>query len=189
MWEFLRVVIGPYLLFHFFILPLPFYMLGQYVFGAGSTMYFNAVRTLLLGDVFSNIHSFIVVVTNHAGDDLYRFSSGCKPYSGSFFLRQVIASVNFRTGSDLNDFCHGFLNYQIEHHLWPNLSMRSYQKAAPLVKEICKKHHVPYIQENVSIRVWKTIQIMVGSANMRQFPAKYEAKFLEIDMKADTIKN
>merc|ERR1719509_644931 len=39
-WEFLRVVIGPYFLFHFFILPFPFYLLGQYYFGVGSTMYF-----------------------------------------------------------------------------------------------------------------------------------------------------
>ena len=59
-------------------------------------------------------------------------------------LSQVITSVNFRTGNgeggkvhgfraDLNDFFHGWLNFQIEHHLWPQLSMLSYQKAAPEV--------------------------------------------------------
>ena len=59
-------------------------------------------------------------------------------------LSQVITSVNFRTGNgeggkvhgfraDLNDFLHGWLNFQIEHHLWPQLSMLSYQKAAPEV--------------------------------------------------------
>ena len=36
--------------------------------------------------------------------------------------------------ADCNDFFHGWLNFQIEHHLWPQLSMLSYQKAAPEVR-------------------------------------------------------
>jgi len=59
--------------------------------------------------------------------------------------------------------------------------MRSYQKAAPLVKEICEKHNVPYVQENVLIRLKKTVDIMCGSTSMKTFPAYYEAKFLELD--------
>merc|ERR1719461_1584959 len=182
LWEFIRVVIGPYLLIHFFVLPIPFYFLGEYVYdGDGYQMYKNCLTNLVGAELLANVHAFVVIVTNHAGDDLYRFTTSCKPYSGSFFLRQVIASVNFRTGSDINDFFHGYLNYQIEHHLWPNLSMRSYQKAAPLVKEICKKHNVPYLQQNVFTRVRKTIDIMVGTNSMRKFPIEYEMKFLEID--------
>lgn len=179
-WEFIRVVIGPFFLFHFVILPLPYYFLGQYL-EQGNTMYWNAVSNLLVADLLTNLHSFVIVVTNHAGDDMYRFNSRCRPFSGSFYLRQILASVNFWTGSDINDFLHGFLNYQIEHHLWPNLSMRSYQKAAPLVRDICKRHNVPYIQENVFLRVWKTVQIMVGTTSMKRFPARYEGKFLELD--------
>ena len=52
--------------------------------------------------------------------------------------------------------------------------MRSYQKAQPLVKAICDKHNVPYIQENVLIRLKKTVDIMVGVSDMRQFPAQYD---------------
>ena len=48
-------------------------------------------------------------------------------------MRAVTSSANFRTGGDLNDFMHGWLNYQVEHHAWPQLSMLSYQKAAPQV--------------------------------------------------------
>merc|ERR1712070_283632 len=40
-----------------------------------------------------------------------------QPKSGSYYMRQVTSSVNFRTGGDLNDFMHGWLNYQIEHTL------------------------------------------------------------------------
>ena len=119
-------------------------------------------------------------MTNHTGYDLYRFDQACEPRSATFYMRQVISSSNFTTGTegtlwgDINDFTHGWLNYQVEHHLWPDLSMLSYQRAAPLVKAICKKHNVPYIQESVWIRLKKTVDIMVGKTSMRKFPNKYE---------------
>jgi fatty acid desaturase len=185
--EFFSVVIGPYLLIHFFLFPLPLLAIGEYV-GSGHDMYISAVKNLFLAELLTNFHAFVAIVTNHAGDDLYRFRDGCRPYSGSFYLRQVLASVDFWTGSDLNDFMHGFLNYQIEHHLWPNLSMLSYQKSQPHVKALCQKHGVPYIQENVFKRTKKTIDIMVGSSSMRWFPADYEKKFLERDAVIEAAK-
>ena len=186
-WEFFSVVIGPYLLIHFFLFPLPLLAIGEYV-GTGHDMYISAVKNLFLAELLTNFHAFVAIVTNHAGDDLYRFRDGCRPYSGSFYLRQVLASVDFWTGSDLNDFMHGYLNYQIEHHLWPNLSMLSYQKCQPLVRALCQKHNVPYIQENVFKRTKKTIDIMVGSSSMRWFPADYEKKFLERDAVVEAAK-
>ena len=144
-------------------------------------MYISAVKNLFYAELLTNLHGFVAIVTNHAGDDMYRFREGCRPYSGSFYLRQVLASVDFWTGSDINDFMHGYLNYQIEHHMWPSLSMLSYKKSQPLVKALCKKHNVPYVQENVFKRTKKTIDIMTGSSSMRWFPEEYEKKFLERD--------
>lgn len=177
--EFFSIVLGPYFLIHFIITPLPLLALEHYLGVEG--LYKNAVTNLALAEVMTNIHGFIAVVTNHAGDDMYRFRDGCRPFSGSFYLRQVLASVDFAMGTDLVDFMHGWLNYQIEHHLWPNLSMLSYQKSAPMVREVCAKHGVPYIKENVFIRLKKTVDIMVGNSSMKWFPATYEKKFLEQD--------
>ena len=185
--EFLSIVVGPYFLIHFFITPLPLLALEHYLGMQG--LYKNALINLALADILTNIHGFIAVVTNHAGDDMYRFRDGCRPFSGSFYLRQVLASVDFSMGTDLVDFSHGFLNYQIEHHLWPSLSMLSYQKSAPLVREICEKHGVPYIKENVFIRLKKTIDIMVGNTSMKWFPEKYEKMFLDQDALAEAQKN
>ena len=92
------------------------------------------MANLALADAATNVHAFITIATNHAGNDLYQFGSSCAPNSGTFFLRQVVSSANFRTGGDLNDFMHGWLNYQVEHHLWPQLSALSYQKSQPEVK-------------------------------------------------------
>lgn len=184
--EFIMVVVGPYFLLHFFVMPLPLLFIGQYV--GNEDMYWNAIKNLFLADVFSNLHGFVAVVTNHAGDDMYRFRDGCRPFSGSFYLRQVLASVDFDYGSDIVDFLHGFLNYQIEHHMWPSLSMLSYQKAAPEVRKICEKHNVPYIKENVFWRVKKTVDIMVGTSSMKWFPETYEKKYLETDAIIETMK-
>jgi len=179
-WEFFSVVVGPYLLIHFFLFPAPLLIVGEYL-GTGHDMYISAVKNLFLAELLTNFHGFVAVVTNHAGDDMYRFRDGCRPYSGSFYLRQVLASVDFWTGSDINDFMHGYLNYQIEHHMWPSLSMLSYKKSQPLVKALCAKHGVPYVQENVFWRVKKTVDIMTGVSSMRWFPEDYEKKFLERD--------
>ena len=65
---------------------------------------------------------------------------------------------------------------QVEHHLWPQLSMLSYQRAQPLVAEICKKHQVPYIKHNVFWRLHKLAEIMVGTKSMRKYPVKFEHK-------------
>jgi len=189
-WEFFSVVAGPYLLIHFFLTPLPWFAIGEYLPGfTGADMYKTAFWNLVLADVMSNVHSFICIVTNHAGDDMYRFRDPCRPYSGSFFLRQILASANYNMGYDLNDIMHGFLNYQVEHHLWPNLSMRSYQKAAPMVQEICKRYGVPYTKHNVFWRLKKTADIMVGNANMRWFPKEFEEHFLLADTKMSARKD
>jgi len=178
---FMIKVLGPYLVARFVVLPTA---LGLCL---GSQAFINAAVSLVLADLLTNAHSFLVIVTNHAGDDHYRFERHCKPLSATFYLRQVISSVNFATGSDyqsqnlgdLNDFMHGWLNYQIEHHLWPNLSMLSYQKAQPLVKALCKQHGIPYMQHSVWWRLHKTIEIMTGATSMRKFPVAYES---EVDL-------
>jgi len=181
-YEFISVVVGPYFLIHFLLTPLPFLLLGEHLSGyTGRTMYMNAVKNLFIADLLTNFHGFLTVVTNHAGDDMYRFRNGCRPFSGSFYLRQVLASVDYAMGNDLVDFMHGWLNYQIEHHMWPNLSMLSYQKSAPMVQEICDRYGVPYVKQNVFLRLKKTIDIMVGAKNMRWLPESYETKFLEKD--------
>jgi fatty acid desaturase len=184
--ELMSVVILPYFILHFFVAPMPYLYLGEHLAGyTGNVMYTNAIKNLFLAELLTNFHAFLAIVTNHAGDDMYRFRQGCRAFSGSFYLRQVLASVDFSMGTDLVDFMHGWLNYQIEHHLWPNLSMLSYQKSAPLVQEICGRYGVPYVKENVFIRLKKTIDICVGTSSMKFFPEHYEKAYLEKDALAE----
>jgi fatty acid desaturase len=62
------------------------------------------------------------------------------------FLRtQVLTSRNVR-GSRLVDFLLGGLNYQIEHHLFPNMPRPNLRRAQPLVRAFCARHDLPYTE-------------------------------------------
>ena len=107
-----------------------------------------------------------MIVPSHAASDLYRFTTPVANRN-EFYVRQIIGSSNYRCGSDLNDFLHGWLNYQIEHHLWPDLSMRQYQQVQPRVKALCEKYDIPYVQESVFKRFLKLWKILLGVESMR----------------------
>jgi len=167
--EFFMKVVGPYFLTRFVLMPLPFALLGPAAF-------IHAILNMAIADVITNIHAFVTIVPNHSGKDLYRFTTPAAPNSGEYYLRSVLSGANFDLGNDKIDFMHGWLNYQVEHHLWPNLSMLSYQKAQKETEEICKKHGVPYIKENVFERTRKTIDVMIGKESMRVFPAEWSMR-------------
>jgi fatty acid desaturase len=90
-----------------------------------------------------------------------------------FYVRQVLGSVNFSTGGDLRDFLHGFLNYQIEHHLWPDLPPSAYQRIQPKVKAVCERHGVPYVQEPLHKRVAQLLGIVTGSKRMQRSETRH----------------
>merc|ERR1719235_3036357 len=106
---------GPYLLIRFFLMPAPLALINP-------AFYWAAVGNLALSDALSNIHSFIIIATNHCGKDMYKFENSVTPRSGSFYMRAVTSSANFRTSNgvradgtarpvhgftaDVNDFFH-----------------------------------------------------------------------------------
>jgi fatty acid desaturase len=148
----------PYAIVKFVVFPLFFLPFG-------TTAVVNALIILLVAEFFANLHSFLVIVPNHSAEDIYMFSEPSKS-TGEFYLRQIMGSVNYNTGTDFIDFLHGFLNYQIEHHLFPNMPLSYYQKMQPIVKDICKKHNLEYRQESVFKRALMTIDLMVGKTKL-----------------------
>jgi fatty acid desaturase len=133
----------------------------------------NALANALVAEVLTNVHSFATIVTNHSGAEVYRFDTPCT-VEGESELRQVLGSVDVTTGSAIGDFMWGYANYQIEHHLWPNLSMLGCRRAHPHLVAICAKHGVPMAREEgawrgLVERVRKTAAVAVGAATMRRF--------------------
>jgi len=158
--EFYARCVLPYGLIRFGLIPALFLPLGTWAWAA-------VLINSLLAEIIANIHAFLIIVPNHAGDDVWRFDGRVKD-KAEFYLRQVTGSVNYPGGSDGQDFLMGYLNYQIEHHVWPDLPMGKYRQAAPRLKAICARHGVPYIEENVFRRFKRMWAILMGDAAMRR---------------------
>jgi fatty acid desaturase len=155
---FYRACVLPYGLGRFVLLPSLFLPLGPW---ASFSVWANSV----VAELLNNAHSFAVITPNHAGDDLHRFDRA-PTGRAEFYVRQVLSSANFSTGGELRDFLHGFLNYQIEHHLWPDLPPRAYQRLQPKVKAVCERHGVPYVQEPLGRRLRQLWGVIVGTRKM-----------------------
>jgi fatty acid desaturase len=83
-------------------------------------------------------------------------------YSGKSFLRlQVCNSGNFFTNSWWWHHVFGGINYQIEHHLFPNVSHKHYKTIAPIVKEYCISKNIPYVEHQSMIELYKSFLKMI----------------------------
>jgi fatty acid desaturase len=161
----------PYGLVRFVVTPALFWPLGNWAV-------FCVLVNVLLAEVITNIHSFLMIVPSHAAQDLYRFDTPAQNRN-EFYVRQIIGTANYSCGGDFKDFLHGWLNYQIEHHLWPDLSMRQYRLAQPKVQELCAKYRLPYTQESVFMRFAKLWKILLGTESMRVAQTHMVARFSE----------
>ena len=65
-----------------------------------------------------------------------------------FLRRQVLTSRNV-TGSRLVDWLLGGLNYQIEHHLFPNMPRPNLRRAQPLIRAFCRQHGLAYVEASM----------------------------------------
>ena len=65
----------------------------------------STLTPLLISLTFSG--TYLVLVPNHSGSDVYRFEGEPKDRE-EFCIRQILGSVNYRCGGDINDFLHGY---------------------------------------------------------------------------------
>jgi len=133
----------------------------------GSCFCFFTLLNLVGAELVDNVWSFATMATNHCGSDLWCFSTPCKAESPEFFLRAVLGSTAFPAGDEITDYVHGYVNYQPEHHAFPELSPLHYQRLHRRFKAVCFEHGVPYVQESVPARMKKTVDIMVGLAKLK----------------------
>lgn len=146
----------PYVALRFGVAPLPALLLGPEAWAV--------VLVASLGaEALTNLHGFLTITPNHTGDDLPRFEARAHDRA-EFVLRQVVGSVDYAGGDDLRDFWYGYLNYQIEHHVWADLPMLKYRQAQPALAAICARHGVPYLRQPLAPRVRKLVAVMIGEA-------------------------
>lgn len=68
------------------------------------------------------------------------------PVETDWFTHQLMTSADFSTRNPIMNFLCGGLNYQAIHHLFPNVSYRHYPVIQLILKDLCQKHNVRYIE-------------------------------------------
>ncbi len=61
-------------------------------------------------------------------------------------VHQLKTTANFATKSKFWSWFTGGLNFQVEHHLFPNISHVHYPALSEIVKEVCQKYNIPYLE-------------------------------------------
>lgn len=144
----------PYIIYRF-VMPTAIFL------PLGVSAAFNVFIAMVMAELIHNTQTFICIRSSHCAPDLPLFSSpgwGRRDYCA----RQVLATANYNGGGDLMDILHGWTNYQIEHHLWPNATLLQQQKVRRAVKQACAETGLPYIQQNVLKRYWLMSKIFLG---------------------------
>ncbi|WP_252435632.1 fatty acid desaturase family protein [Pseudonocardia humida] len=106
-----------------------------FVLSPGRAVVFIAVHQGLWG-----LYMGLSFAPNHKGMPTTTGDDGW-----DFLRKQVLTSRNVR-GSRWVDFALGGLNYQIEHHLFPNMPRPSLRRAQPVVQAFCADRGIAYAQ-------------------------------------------
>ncbi|XP_068644810.1 delta(8)-fatty-acid desaturase-like [Aristolochia californica] len=97
--------------------------------------------------------SFAITGIQHVQFCLNHFSASVyvgKPCGNDWFQKQTMGTIDIACPPWM-DWFHGGLQFQIEHHLFPRLPRCHFRNISPLVRELCKKHNLPY----TSVSFWE----------------------------------
>lgn len=72
-----------------------------------------------------------------------------------YLRRQVMTSRNIRGGRPMEHIMGG-LNYQIEHHLFPNMPSANLRHVRPMVRDYCESLGVVYVENDV-LTAWRVV--------------------------------
>lgn len=75
-----------------------------------------------------------------------------------FILKQIYTTTNFRTGI-IGKYILGGVQYQIEHHLFPNCHHSHYPKINKLLTKFCQDNDIPYNELGWLEGIWKSYEI------------------------------
>ena len=105
-----------------------FFFLGPW-YGAAFIAVHRALGGIYMGSVFAPNHKGMPILDEETDMD---------------FLHQQVLTARNVQGSPIADFWYGGLNYQIEHHLFPNMPRNNLKKAQVVVKSFCEEKGIPY---------------------------------------------
>jgi fatty acid desaturase len=124
-----------------------------------------AVTTLtanLTANIVRNLWTNAVIFCGHFPDGAEKFTVAEYETEthDEWYLRQMLGSANFK-GGKLLSFMTGNLNYQIEHHIFPDLPSNRYAEISVAVREVCDRYGIPYTTGPFLVQYAQTLRTML----------------------------
>jgi|SRR5579872_1421691 len=126
---------------------------------------FYLLRNIMLGYAM-----YAILAPGHFPAEAQRTTEEVR-HNADFFAVQTAGTVSFRTGPVGRFLCSG-LEYQVEHHLFPNISHVYYPEISVVVQEFCAEHGLSYRSYSWAMALWKSWDVLrfpqrvVGQANV-----------------------
>lgn len=114
---------------------------------------FYIVRSILLGYIM-----YAILAPGHFPAEAQRTTEEAR-HGTSFFAVQTAGTVSFRTGAVGRFLCSG-LEYQVEHHLFPNISHVHYPAVSRAVQAFCADQGLSYRSYSWARALWKSWQVL-----------------------------
>ena len=95
-----------------------------------------AIKIFILAVIFQPAHVM--------EDTEFPVSEDGKTVQENWTIHQLKTTCNLASKSRFFSWFVGGLNYQIEHHLFPNICHVHYRKLSPIVMETAKEFEIPY---------------------------------------------
>ena len=124
----------------------PIVMIAHFAAFLGLVFYllspWHAVLFLVVHQMLFGLYMGVVFAPNHKGMPMIDEDAPL-----DYLRRQVVTARNINP-SPVTDFCYGGLNYQIEHHLFPDMPRNRLAKARKIVSAYCRDRSIPYYETN-----------------------------------------
>jgi linoleoyl-CoA desaturase len=114
---------------------------------------FYLLRNILLGYAM-----YAILAPGHFPAEAQRTADGAR-HSADFYAIQTAGTVSFRTGWLGRFLCSG-LEYQVEHHLFPNISHVHYREVSVSVQRFCAEQGLSYRSYSWARALWKSWEVL-----------------------------
>lgn len=125
------------------------------------------ISGMILALIFQSAH--VIEETEFYETD----SNGC--VENNWAIHQMKTTANFANGSIFFSWFVGALNYQIEHHLFPNICHVHYRDLAKIVKETAKEFNVPYHEHKTFFGALKSHFSLINDLGTGKYDQKLAA--------------
>lgn len=141
------------------VIPLIFIQSSWWIIVIGFLL-MHIITGLWIGLIFQPAH---VMPTSE-----YPIPDDTGNIENTWAVHQLFTTTNFSPGSKLFSWYVGGLNYQVEHHLFPNICHVHYKRISKIVRETAKEFDLPYYSEETffkAIREHAKMLKQLGQSN------------------------